>query len=1423
MTNDYDVFLSHNGADEAAVEEIAARLRDEERLRPFLDKWHLVPGESWIPALERALEQSTTVAVFFGPAGVGTWHDEEKQVALDLAGRARQSGRRVIPVLLPGGRREDIEGFLRLRTWVDLAGRNGFARLVAGIRGRPLEGPAVGFVKEPFVGLRAIDEEDSDLFFGREDETQEFVDKLRRTPLVMVVGDSGSGKSSLVLAGLVPQFRKGALVVDREWVAGEFRHVIKMSPRGAPRKQLGEAVYEAGKTLDLSDERRRTFAKWASSGDADDVRLALRCDLPREHTQVLLVVDQFEELWTSSPREERKAFVDLLLELVTSGEGLLFVVLTMRRDYANLCNELEPLKVRLEREGARARYDLRRISNTGLRRVVTEPLKLAGVGTQQREALADIVLGDIGERPGDLALVQMALSEAWNARQDHGNDLLRAYASVGRVEGALAKAADAVRNRLDDYAQAHLDAILVRLVQLGDTGGAIRRLATRSEFEDARWSVVQHLASKTGKRLVLLGGKEGCPTAEMAHEALVTAWPHFQTLLQGCAEDKRVLDAIVPRAKAWAATDDTEGKLLATGIDLEAFERLSNARTSWLSQPEIKFISASAKAATRRRLQEIRKTRVLLASMVVGLAATIVAGITLQQRASRETKLNIELKEENRQKQKALTDRETALEVSESNLRRSESLRLATVSSTLAEQYYALGSLLAVEAVLMVSEHEERVEALTLDNLRQFATQGLLLGRHGDYIQKAVFSPDGQHVVTASNDGTARVWEVNSGESIELYGHRGSINTAAFSPDGKLIVTSSWDGTARIWQTDGSMAPVVLYGHQDIVNMAMFSNDGDHVVTASRDGTARVWLTVNGAESVVLSGHSSSINTAAFSPDATLVVTASHDGTARIWKIDETADPIILRGHNGSVNTAEFSPDGAFVVTSSDDKTARVWQSNGDGKAVSLNGHEDGVETAAFSPDGMRVVTASTDGTARLWPASGNGESIVLRGHDYWVYSAKFSPDGKFVVTASADATARLWRIDGGNATVALRGHLGQVFSAEFSPKGDLVVTASDDSTARLWPVGEGNGTIVLRGHGDTINSAEFSPDGNLVATSSEDGTARVWQGPDSYAVLSGHGGPVNVASFSPDSTLIVTASNDKTARLWRTGDNDLRAILRGHTSFVGVASFSPNGEFVLTSAPDGTRIWRTDGTTEPIFFVHGSNAARFSPDGTMVASFSSWGNTVNIWKMDGTGEPVVLRDHESSITSVVFSPNGMFVATTSLDGPARVWRTDGTGDSLTLSGHEADVNTVAFSPDSTLAITASDDGTARLWKVGRSGDSVILRGHADVVNMAQFSADGRLVVTASDDATARVWTIDGRDHAVLRGHEHGVSTAAFSPDSGFVITASPDDTARVWIVDPVALVPGICRGIGRNLTSEEWATYIPDRPYRETCAPYLR
>ncbi|WP_017306647.1 AAA-like domain-containing protein [Spirulina subsalsa] len=281
----------------------------------------------------------------------------------------------------------------------------------------------------------------------------------------------------------------------------------------------------------------------------------------------------------------------------------------------------------------------------------------------------------------------------------------------------------------------------------------------------------------------------------------------------------------------------------------------------------------------------------------------------------------------------------------------------------------------------------------------------------------------------------------------ELRGHSGGVYAAQFSPDGQHIVTASIDRTARLWNQEGKEL-AVLTGHSGGVYAAQFSPDGQRIVTASDDGTARLW-NQEGEELAVLTGYSGGVYAAQFSPDGQRIVTASDDGTARLWN-QEGKELAVLTGHSEGVMSAQFSPDGQRIVTASEDNTARLWNQEGKELAV-LTGHSEGVMSAQFSPDGQRIVTASWDGTARLWNQEGE-ELAVLTGYSGGVYAAQFSPDGQRIVTASDDGTARLWTLDGQSIGL-FSGHLDAVLFVQFSPDGQQILTSSGDGTTRLWPV----------------------------------------------------------------------------------------------------------------------------------------------------------------------------------------------------------------------------------------------------------------------------------------------------------------------------------------------------------------------------------
>lgn len=326
---------------------------------------------------------------------------------------------------------------------------------------------------------------------------------------------------------------------------------------------------------------------------------------------------------------------------------------------------------------------------------------------------------------------------------------------------------------------------------------------------------------------------------------------------------------------------------------------------------------------------------------------------------------------------------------------------------------------------------------------------------------------------------------------VTLQGHTGDVVSAVFSPDGQRILTASRDRTARVWSASSGQLLATLAGHTDVVWSAAFSGDGHHIVTGSWDNTARVWSATNWQPLATLKGHTGPVKSAAFSPDGQRVVTASEDKTARVWNISGR-QLAILQGHTGPVSSAVFSPDGRHIVTASIDKTARVWNAANGQPLATLQGHTGPVSSAVFSPDGKRIVTASGDKTARVWDAANGQLLTTLEGHSKQVESAMFSRDGQHIVTASYDHTARVW--DAGGGAITLKGHSEEVYSAVYSPDDRRVVTASHDGTARVWDAANGELLAVTpKGHMRSVHSAVYSPDGQRIVTASEDNTARVW------------------------------------------------------------------------------------------------------------------------------------------------------------------------------------------------------------------------------------------------------------------------------------------------------------------------------------------
>jgi WD40 repeat protein len=1226
--------------------------------------------------------------------------------------------------------------------------------------------------RAPYRGLEALEPEDAAVFFGRSADIMRGIDALRglaaRKPprLLVVLGASGAGKSSYLRAGLWPRLLRD----DSQWL-----------PLRAIRASRGGAIEGSEGLLHALEDVDSRFARRASRADLrkrlatpesfvtllQELRdAAARRALISAPPQPLLCLDQGEELFAADAGHESETLLRLARAAIEADAALLLI--TIRSDAYGLMQSAGTLT------GIdQVPLSLGPMPQGEIARIIREPSEVlrrkAGPSAPIFDAaLVERLQSEIAGEKDALPLLAFVLQRLMREHAGTSTIGVKELEQTGGVAAAIEQEAEAALADAgfgpDRAKQREVLRLLFipRLARIErESRMPQRRVAPQSDLPVDLLTLVRAL---TRRRLLVAklaseAGTNGdavavAATLEVAHEALLRQWPTLADLLRKDRDALLLLDGVLIAASEWDKAEAVRKPdfLAHRGSRLLDAQGLAPRGAEWAR--EIAPAQAYLTACAQREIAEHEEREATLA---------------------RERERLAEIAVLQRDKAQQLAAQEKRLEHAQANI-------LAELSGT---------KLLRIE----------RESAL------RFAA-------HGTRIDLAL-PPDAVKTSSAAAALAAAVSQANW--RFCFGGHERSVNSAAFSPDGSRIVTASEDKTARIWDAASSKEVAVLRGHEESVVSAAFSPDGSRMATASWDNTARIWDAATGKEIAVLRGHKESVNSAAFSPDGSRIVTASRDNTARIWDAATGKEIAVLRGHRNAVTSAAFSPDGSRVVTASEDKTARLWDAARGKKITVLRGHKYHLSSAAFSPDGSRIVTASEDKTARIWDAARGKKIAVLRGHEGYVNSAAFSPDGSHIVTASWDRTARIWDIAGGKRNPGRR--------------------------LRFFFVSRAINTeiAVLRDHGNNVTSAAFSPDGSRIVTASEDKTARVWNvASNKIAVLRGHENFVECAAFSRDGSRIVTASWDKTARIWDAASGKEIAVLRGHEDDVYSAAFSPDGSRIVTASgkktfPEGSgdntaRIWNA-ATGKEIAVLrdheHSVNSAAFSPDGSRIVTASN-GNTARIWGAASGKEIAVLRGHEYYVYSAAFSPDGSRIVTASADDTSRIWDTCSGKEIAVLRGHESYVKSAAFSSDGSRIVTASGDRTARIWDAASGKEIAVLRGHESSVHSAAFSSDGSRIATASWDKTARIWdAATGKEIAALHGHKHSVNSAAFSSDGSRIVTASHDHTALIWdarfetmpakglLVEACARLAGITK-----LTREEMrlAGYPDSMPEIDVC-----
>jgi WD40 repeat protein/class 3 adenylate cyclase len=1102
----------------------------------------------------------------------------------------------------------------------------------------------------PYKGLEAFEPEDAERFFGREHLVEDLLGRLEKHPFLAIVGGSGSGKSSLARAGVVPE-------LERRLPGAQ---ALIMTPGEHPLRELDSTLYA----------------------------LAAR--------EAIFVVDQFEELFTlCRDEDERRAFIESLLDACGSGTR---VLLALRADFYGPCALHPRLAGALEDHQALVGP----MTEEELRRAIERPAEQAGLLLEP--GLVEGILRDVVGEPGALPLLSHSLLETWKRRSGRMLTLI-GYLQSGGVRGAIAKTADAVFNgRLTPQQQSLARNVFLRLTELGEGTEDTRRRVLVGELilrPEQASELEQLLRLLVDARLLTTG--EG--TVEVAHEALIRYWPTLRAWLDEDREGRLLHRRLTEAAQEWEALRRDVGALYR-GARLAAVSEWAEGHDSELNELEREYVREGVRAqASERSAEEARRAREAALERrsmrrmralvgVLAIAALVAAGLTIfafrqSQRSQHEAEI-------------ATARQLTAASQANLDVDPERSILLALRA---AEIYGAKPGEVPRDTVEALHRAIEatRVRLTIRDPATgavAFSPNGSEVAGGGDaapgsgsaalwdartgkkllalperqHVTDVQFSPDGSRLYTEVRGLGIIAWSLPGGPR-RLFTLRdpAPLVSLAVSPDGRWLAATAFDGSLTIWSTHSRrvlrriQAPSALCGVD-------FGPDSERVAAAGcfSGDTGRIWNVSTGRQILSVNKGHGSVISVAFSPNGRRLATAGIDGKARIWDTRSGRLIATLEGHTGWIFAVRFSPDGRRVATGAGDGTARVWDAATGRQLLVLAGHAKGVYDVAFSRDARRLLTGSADGTARIWDISPEGgrDALTLAAHGeeplIGALTVAYSPDGSRMVTGGGGVPAALWDASSGKR-LRIFPYGKHIADAEFGPDGRRVVLGGDTATAYVVDVASGRLLMRLDTHSyPFIPGTAWSRDGKLIALGSGGGTATLWDARTgkrlrSFVHSTDQSGPGTVyrVAFSPDASRLYTAGWDHTVKIWSTSSGRLLRTIHAHSDQINALVLSPDGSRLLTASSDGTaKLWALPSGRHLLTINAQSGAiwdATFNPSGTQIATGAD-DTTAKLWNAHTGKELLTLTGATFALRRVAFSPNGSRLATASADGNVRVY-----------------------------------------------------------------------------------------------------------------------------------------------------------------------
>jgi WD40 repeat protein/uncharacterized caspase-like protein/energy-coupling factor transporter ATP-binding protein EcfA2 len=1064
----------------------------------------------------------------------------------------------------------------------------------------------------PYKSLEAFTQDDAYFFHGREELIDKIVKKLESNSFLTVVGASGSGKSSVVRAGVVPKLVTNGLNTSQSQQTQACQTWV-MLPGDNPFTALAKAISQGEVALPIAPNKPKLIEGILHAGVKGFV------DWLRQQPQAIsvLAIDQFEELFTLTPEKERIDFIRLIITAVEQAGDCFKVIITLRGDFINECLNLSEIAPLMEQNEILVPVKSSRLEDKQYRQIIAQPAQQ--VGLEVEEGLMAILLEEL--KDGSLPLLQYALEELWHKRSQ-GKLTLKDYQQhIGRLGQFLSDKAEATYKNLNQLQQECAQSIFLSLVYLAEeqdkTNKDTRRRLLKSDLRvnKYKYTLDDTIQALIDARLIVVSGEENnfalvtdgdrqnvlavadevkennsSPdrnTVEIAHEILINNWKTLEGWLKDNRDKYRLIREINQKAKDWKQNNQQEGFLLSKG----ALAKYEESYVKYADEfPELsdRFMDASIQARDKtdklaKRRQ--RQTVGILTGGITILATALVFALGQLRRAT--------INEVN-----ALHNSAETLLASNQKL---DALTIALKAGKLTDKNY-LGL-----------DFKIRLKILNLiQNIFYQTKEYNRLESQAEHIIDISLSPNGQIIASIDPGGEIELWNIDGKLLYSLKTSNRPTSNVVFSHNSQTFAYASDDKTIKLWNIENKpFHQQTLKGHTDNINQVIFSPDGKTISYSDTTGNTRlVRIKKNRRENLFsdLDGYIKRTSNIVFTPDSKAIVAT--DNAIKLWNLrDRLLKTIIVDSFENDTRerglVASNTKKDIIASAKNDDATIRLWNFNGQLLNTFTTKSED-INDIEFSPDGRILASVNDNRMIELWNT--NGKSIhVFRVGLQGIKSVKFSPDGQIMAFTFQSSrrktrnTLKTSRSDLDSNKIELRnlkgellhileGHTDYVDNVIFSPDGQTIASISRDNTVKLWDL---NGTLLntLESHNNDINRVIFSPDGQIIAafddadfrlgsSNANEKVIKLWnrQGDLISTIKNNSRDSIKDMEFIPDKKIIISAGNDSTIKLW-SYQGQLLQTLKGHTGEVDNVVVDFASETVASiSSSDGTiKLWSLD------------------------------------------------------------------------------------------------------------------------------------------------------------------------------------------------------------------------------------------------------